>query len=185
MGKRLFAAIKIQPDVRFLQHLKQLQNHLLRDHIKWVDPSNIHVTLKFFGDTPEENIPAICEALEKACTDFGAYDASLSQLGIFGSRHQPRVIWVSLEPAATFKGLEQRITDALLPLGYQRDRQNFVPHLTLGRINKIADLKGFQSALDTYRDNLKLNYKATSVILYESILQRSGPEYIRIAEFLL
>jgi len=185
MVKRLFAAVKIHPDVKFLQHLQTFRGKLMRDNIKWVEPGNIHVTLKFFGETPVEAIPGISEALRNACLGFGGFTALISQVGIFGSSYRPRVIWLKLEPAEVFQNLQQRIADQLEPQGYHNDRQNFVPHLTLGRINKIHDLKYFQETLETNREALHFKQPVTSLILYESLLQRTGPVYTVVEEFAL
>ncbi|MFU8845056.1 MAG: 2'-5' RNA ligase family protein, partial [Bacteroidales bacterium] len=61
--KRLFAAIKVMPDEEFMRVFMTLKRDLKNEKIKWVDPENIHITLKFFGETPESKIPLINDVL--------------------------------------------------------------------------------------------------------------------------
>ena len=57
--KRLFAAIKIHPSARFISVLNAISASLSHERIKWVEPENMHLTLKFFGETAENKIPAM------------------------------------------------------------------------------------------------------------------------------
>ena len=61
--KRLFAALKINPDAGFLTEYRNLQAAMKYQQIKWVEERNIHITLKFFGETQESEIPAISRPL--------------------------------------------------------------------------------------------------------------------------
>lgn len=183
MEKRLFAAFRIEPDDYFKRNFHTLQSKLFSDIINWVEPENIHVTLKFFGETPEEKIPAIRSALTAACQGFGPVDAIVARLGVFGSYHQPRVIWIGLEPGSAFKNLQQRIAKQIEPLGFLPDRQNFVPHLSLGRVKKIKDLHYFQQTLEEGRDAIKLKQRLTELYLYESVLQQTGAVYKVLSHF--
>jgi 2'-5' RNA ligase len=185
MGKRLFAAIHIHPDSSFLRRFSELQHKLHLDKIKWVENENLHVTLKFFGETPEEKIPAIISALRNACNQQHDFSLQTGEIGIFGSSYKPRVIWLNLQMPEPFHTLQQSITTELEPLGYVNDRQNFVPHLTLGRINTIKDMTLFQQHMETNRNQLMLTQQAHELILFESILQPSGPVYVALEQFLL
>jgi len=182
--KRLFVAIKIDPDPGFLQVFRTIKSCLGQERIKWVEENNLHLTLKFLGETPEEAIPNIKAALEPVTGVVRPFDYSLKGLGVFGSRYSPRVIWTGLEPSEKFTFLMKDIKEKFELIGIPGDRQNLVPHLTLGRIKSIADRIIFQRTIDRFGNYVSLTYKAESVILYESILTRTGPEYHILQKYL-
>lgn len=51
--KRLFIAIPLVAGPELMLLLKKLQTGLNYERIKWVNPAQIHLTLKFLGETPE------------------------------------------------------------------------------------------------------------------------------------
>ena len=64
--KRLFAAIKVTPDENFLKIYYGLMKGLHFAKINWVKPENMHLTLKFFGETPEEKIELINNVISES-----------------------------------------------------------------------------------------------------------------------
>lgn len=179
--KRLFAAIKIHPSDVMLDILEDITSQLSGDKIRWVDPRNMHLTLKFFGETPEEEIDSIVGAIDEATEDCSSFELYLRDTGIFGSRYNPRVIWFGIEPNPLIDSLFHKMKNELEAIGYEYDRQNFVPHMTIGRIRQIRDKKYFQKIIDRFKSVEIQREVIDEVILYESILHREGPEY-RIVE---
>ncbi len=173
--KRIFAAVKIVPQPALTRFIDEFQQHLADSSIRWVDPKNLHLTLKFFGETPEEKISEIEKALEKI--NFAPFDLELGNLKIFGSRYNPRVLFVEALKAESFMILGFLVNEKIKPLGYETDRQNFVPHLTLGRIKKISDREYFQQIIVNLSGRPLQTQHVSEFYLYESILHSSGPEY--------
>ncbi len=175
--KRLFAAVKITPSANFIKLYNSLRADLRFASIKWVPSENIHVTLKFFGETEESRIPDISKALKNASGKHDRFQVELKNVGIFGSSYDPRVIWLGMEKAEPLADLTRSVFDEIEKVGWQRDRQNFVPHLTIGRIKNIPDKRLFQKVID---DNRSANIQIVDISefhLYESILRREGPIY--------
>jgi len=181
--KRIFAAIKIIPCENFLQIYYRLKNAMKNDKIKWVPEANIHITLKFFGETNEKTIYNICEVLDDVSSDFLAFNIIFSKVGIFGSSYNPRVIWFGIEPNKTLLSIEKELNNKLEQIGIINDRQNFVPHLTIARIKSIWDKKSFQRKIDEYKNIEIQNFHADKIILFESILKAKGPKYEIIESF--
>ncbi len=184
--KRLFVGVPISPDPALGMLLARLKNSLQQSRIKWVRLQNLHLTLKFLGETPVDKIAALNEALQAVASQHQAFAYSFDKCGVFGSRYDPRVIWVGAEshPEAMNK-LAHEVLNACAAEGFPRDRQNFVPHLTLGRINNIADKGHFQ---DVMRHLPAATYQHLSVNefhLYESVLHPTGPEYNILSTFSL
>jgi 2'-5' RNA ligase len=175
--KRLFAAIKVTPSESFLSRYFALKKSLEGEKIKWVDPGNIHITMKFFGETPEHHIPAIHAALEKAAAVSDPFDFNIVNTGIFGSAYKPRVIWFGIEPADGIISLAETIFDQLQEIGIERDRQNFVPHLTIARIKYLENKNHFQEVISRHRDGQIQKEEVNVFHLFESQLGRLGPKY--------
>ncbi|MCK4568818.1 MAG: RNA 2',3'-cyclic phosphodiesterase [Bacteroidales bacterium] len=181
--KRLFAAIKIHPDEVFLKRYYAIKKALKDEKIKWVNPENIHITLKFFGETPEHHIPGINVALRHASKEVTPFDLVLQNTGIFGSSYNPRVIWFGIEPHDRVVLLSQSILEELEGIGIKRDRQNFVPHLTVARIKNLEDKKFFQMVIDKNKEGFIQKEEVNEFHLFESILQPEGPKYELIETF--
>lgn len=177
MTKRLFIAARIIPDKPFLDHIGRFRTALRRERIKWVELNNIHFTLKFLGETEEQLIPVIDTKLREAAMQNDSITIKLHNLGIFGSRYQPRVVWAGMEPYESLKSLMQSVHRNLEEAGFPADRQNLVPHLTLGRIKELTDISFFQSCVEKFRLCTSEPLLIEKIILFESILRHEGPVY--------
>lgn len=175
--KRLFIAVKIDPSERLLEKYQQLKQGLIHDKITWVQPDKMHITLKFFGDTFEERMPEIISVMERVAKDYGPLHFHIRGAGIFGSRYKPRVIWLGIPDGEPLSLLGTALIGALEKEGWESDRQNFVPHLTVGRIKYIQDKKFFQQKLDDFGTEDLQSVEIGEMILYESKLKPRGPEY--------
>jgi 2'-5' RNA ligase len=181
--KRLFAAFKIYPDPDFMAKYIGLKHELRVEPIKWVEEHNIHITLKFFGETEEYKIPEICSVIRKRASMVSCIDLHLAGLGIFGSSYAPKVIWVGIEPYDDLSMMMKSLHNDLKIIGFEPDRQNLVPHLTLGRIKFLKDKIRFNRAINQYKTISSEPIHIDEIILYESILHREGPEYIVLEKF--
>jgi 2'-5' RNA ligase len=182
--KRLFVAIKVNPDEKFLAQFRILKSSLMHERIKWVEDHNIHITLKFFGETEEAKIPRISAVLRSIASQTKPFSFLLKHLGIFGSSYEPRVIWIGIEPYQELEILMRRIRDQLKPLGFDLDRQNLVPHLTLGRVKSLKDKQLFNRSIERFNSISSEKLKTGSFILFESILKKEGPIYRSLDTFL-
>ena len=178
--KRLFTAIKIHPSARYISLFNEISFSLRHERIKWVEPENMHLTLKFFGETNEEKIPAITNALKNGVAQSKPFTLKIMNTGIFGSRYDPKVIWFGIEKQAELDNLAKNIFTELGKSVWQQDRQNFVPHLTIGRIKELKDKPLFQQIISKYNAVEIQEENVTEIILYESILRREGPLYVEV-----
>lgn len=183
--KRLFVAIKIIPQKELLKAFRDIQKRCFAGKIKWVDPDLFHLTLKFLGDTPEDKIEPVSEVLEEVTEETAGFSFDLAGLGIFGSSYRPRIIRVNVEKGGQLEILGNELLNRFDDVGFKRDRQNFVPHLTLGRIKQVSDKKLLQKTVSDYGSVFFQTVRVKTVILYESILHSSGPEYIILKEYKL
>ncbi|GMT45234.1 MAG: RNA 2',3'-cyclic phosphodiesterase [bacterium] len=183
--KRLFVAIKVVPDENFLKSYAALRHALQLEKISWVKPDNFHLTLKFLGKTPEERFSTLRTALQQVAKQTTVFPMKMAGTGIFGSSYKPRVLWFSVENDDAIHRLGEDVLSVLDNAGFPRDRQNFVPHLTIGRINKIEHKKIFQDAVAAHRHDFLQKFTVDKIILYESLLKPSGVTYRVVMEFAL
>ena len=145
----------------------------------------IHITLKFLGETKEDRIPEINRVLEEVVANTNGFSFSLQKLELFGSAYDPRVIWVGIEPYTELASAMKIIREKMIILGFVSDRQNLVPHLTLGRIKFLKDKKLFQQIIDQNRGVSSQEISVDNIILFESILKKEGPVYLAFKTFQL
>ena len=177
--KRTFLAISIPCGTEFPALVEKLKKNLQHErYINYVKTNQIHLTLKFVGDTPEDDIPAIIEACRKVAKRHQSFAMDFDRTGLFGSNHSPRVLWLGMndQPQALF-ALENDLLDAFDDLGYLRDRQNFVPHLTVCRIKQLIDKQFFMQVYNAIEQKTYLHADVKELVYFQSFLQPSGPFY--------
>ena len=183
--KRLFIAIKIIPDENFLSVYNSLRNNLKASLIKWVEPDKMHLTLKFLGETHEKEIPKIKQLLQDFALNHSEMEISFDKVGIFGSSYNPRVIWFGMENNEKMRELGEGLLNTFHENGYRRDRQNFVPHLTVGRIKKVENKKFFQKQINKVKGKHLQTFNVSEIILFQSRLTPQGPIYTELGKFKL
>ncbi|MBN2616005.1 MAG: RNA 2',3'-cyclic phosphodiesterase [Bacteroidales bacterium] len=184
--KRLFVAIKIIPDEQFLSVYHALKKEMVLDTLKWVEPHNFHLTLKFIGNTSSERIPVLVKALKEVSKRYEPFTFSLEKTGLFGSSYRPRILWFGSEnPSETLISLGEDVLETLDKAGFLRDRQNFVPHLTVARIKQIVRKEAFQETIQKHQNGFIQKVEVNQIYLYESILRPEGPLYKVVETFSL
>jgi 2'-5' RNA ligase len=185
MGRRLFIAIKVSPDADTLNHIYRIVKRLEGEAIKWVDFSGIHLTLKFLGDTEPELIPEIKEALANLAQFHKSMNLKMEGIGVFPNPNKPRVLWLGLEQDEKLTQLAKHIEKEMEKIGFEPEQKEFKPHITLGRIKFIRDLRNLQKLLDQYKDKYFQDVAVEEIILYESTLTPAGARYKALAKFKL
>jgi len=183
--KRVFLAINFNDCVFINEYISELKSNLRAENIKWVEPKNAHLTLKFFGPTTNVQLQLIENTLETNLKNKQSFSLVFDKLGIFGSKYQPRLLWMGMENSDDILKLQNEIMLALEGIDIESGRQNFVPHLTIGRIKNLQSKKYFQSVIDHYKIFASPPILINRIFLYESILRKEGPEYRVLKEFVL
>jgi 2'-5' RNA ligase len=185
---RLFVACELPAEMKAA--LASLQEALRKKgapRLRWVRPEGIHLTLKFLGAVPQEKVAAICEALAPTVQGIPPLALSLAEVGTFGGRRGARVLWVGmqgdLEPLAC---LQQRVEEALEPLGFPPEHRPFSPHLTLARVPDRAGSDERQNVWElakTVKAPPAAAVTISQLSLMRSILGPGGAVYERVAAF--
>ncbi|MCK5083321.1 MAG: RNA 2',3'-cyclic phosphodiesterase [Candidatus Omnitrophica bacterium] len=175
---RTFIAIPLDPQIR--QTIAQAQNHLkeLDCSIKWVDPENIHLTLKFLGEVKLKKIDAVKQALEDLLKSVKPLPIELTQLGAFPDVKRPRIIWVGLnDDTKAISQLVSALEETLGKIGFKKEGWPFSPHITIGRVRSPKNLHLLSESISNYSLPGYLKQTARNITLYKSILTPAGPVY--------
>jgi 2'-5' RNA ligase len=175
---RTFVAVFPPPEVR--SALAGAARELpVVGEVRWVRPENVHLTLKFLGEVPEDDLDRVAEALEPLRLRHGPFEARLSSFGGFPSARRARIVWAGIgEGSEPLRALVRDVEASLEPLGFEREERAYVPHMTLGRA------RGRPVALEAVETPSPIpGFRVRSVELVESVL--GGSAYSTLATYLL
>ena len=146
---RAFIAIQLPDSIRE-RLVREVQAPLkqLPDRITFVKEENIHLTLRFLGEIPEDKLDELIRTVDK--TEFGIspFELTIKGTGFFGSRRSPRVIWVGMETKDELKILSTKIEQLVRSLGLPKRDHPFSPHLTLGRVRHTRNGERIANVLE-------------------------------------
>ncbi len=134
---RAFVALQLPEEVTeaLWEVQSRLKNLDAMHGLKWVDPYDAHITLKFLGDTPIPQLPALVEALDEVAERWEPFEVQLEALGAFPNVHRPSVLWIGVaEGEKPLTHLYNAVEVALKKIGFKPVRETFVPHVTLARV---------------------------------------------------
>jgi 2'-5' RNA ligase len=177
---RAFIAVEIAaPTIASISAaIEQLKPRI--EGVRWIAPSNFHLTVKFLGDIDESKVNPVGEALTSALRPFPPCTINAKGLGVFPSIKRPRVLWVGLVGSELIT-LATQVDLALVRLGFSREERGFTPHLTIGRWRQGAKTDStLGTALDRWQDFDFGPSAIDEVILFQSMLKPKGAIYSRI-----
>ncbi len=180
---------------RLIALQERFQEVLERDFpglgMKWVSGENIHLTIKFIGETEDTLIPLMCDRIRVLIrlTPLPPFQVQCVSLGAFPSLEQPRIFWAGLDPqSAEVATLLHRLVEReLYNLGIAKEGREFNPHITLGRLKTSKETtKEKVTELGATFHELGANFGRCFIkdmVLYESFLKPDGPIYKVVDRF--
>jgi 2'-5' RNA ligase len=177
---RLFVAI--EPSVEVADRLEAEIARLARlgADVKWASRSHLHLTLRFLGQVADDLVPKLCGVVLEAAG--AALPLEARGAGTFPPGGRPRVVWAGVTGRgdAAKDGLfrlRRAVHEGASALGCAGDRDDFHPHLTLGRVRSGRRATGLVEAIRQARDAAFGAFEAREVVLFESRLSPSGSVY--------
>ncbi len=180
---RTFIAFELPPAVILLLQKMQQDLKRLKIRARWVQPENIHLTLKFLGNINPDDIDKIGAAMTGAAIEFSPITLAVSGIGVFPGIKRPRVIWLGLGgDIRSLLALQGRLEEKLVGVGFPKDKRSFKAHLTLGRIKQAASQALVRQMLNEYATLRSVDATFNQIILYKSDLQPSGAVYSKLKQ---
>lgn len=184
---RTFIAIPLDDQVH--GELAQVQARLKHADagLKWVDPSNIHLTLKFLGEIDPQRLPHIKESLQKILLSHIPFHIHIHRVGAFPTPSHPRIIWAGIrEGIKECILLQKDIESSMEVLGFAKEGRDFSPHLTLARVSSSRNRDSLINRLEAEKEfSCGNDLLVKSIILFRSQLTAKGPIYTPIETFYL
>jgi 2'-5' RNA ligase len=147
--------------------------------VKWVEPHNLHLTLKFLGDVHERDIAKVCQAVADGAVEVTPFELEIRGAGAFPSAARPRTVWLGAgEGAEPMVVLHDRVEAALAELGYREEHRRFQTHLTIGRVRGTGQgIAELGTLLQQQADVLVGRMTVGKVTVFCSTLTSQGPIY--------
>jgi 2'-5' RNA ligase len=179
---RSFFAFDIT-DGEVIRRLEEVQGLLAKTgaNLKLVKPQNIHLTIRFLGNTSPLMLDAVYEEMKHV--SFSPFEITLRGLGAFPNLNRPRVVWAGIKKGADelvkiFEQLEPR----LRKLGFKPDKKGFSPHLTIARVRTGRNKIQLTTTIRELEDYDFGFVKAECLRLKKSVLTPRGPIYSILRE---
>jgi len=182
---RAFIAIELPAHVcdAIQKQTARLRQTLGNDLIRWIPTQNMHLTLKFLGDTATSHLEFLKQLLAREADAHPQFDFQLGGLGAFPTLKRPRLLWIGIHAPADLASLQRSIEAGTSRLGYELEERAFSPHLSIGRVRQNVsppDLQKIRTALDTIQlGNIGIA-RVDSVHLFKSDLQPGGSIYTKL-----
>jgi 2'-5' RNA ligase len=186
---RVFIAIDINEEIR--ASIRALQGELKDEagigkrEVKWVEPTNIHLTLKFLGEIRDEEITDVCTIVERIVGRYNSFNLSVESLGYFGGR-SARVCWIGVGAGKeTLCQLQEELEEEFENGGWPKEERAFTGHLTVCRIKNIRAGQRIAEVSSNYKDLEAGSVSVDSVKVYQSELTPKGPIYSVLGSYSL
>jgi len=174
---RTFISVTLPNGIVSLSRMLKTTVKSTKDIVNWVNPGNIHLTLKFLGHTPHEATDEINNILNEVVVNHSVMELEIKGTGCFPKIESPRVLWLGVE--GNVGRLQKFVADLnirLEILGFQLDEKDYIPHITLARVKIPAkDTLDITNFMNTSFEPIKFNINR--IRFMSSELFSNGPIY--------
>jgi 2'-5' RNA ligase len=182
---RVFIAIELSVHVcdAIQKQTARLRQILGNEVIRWVPAQNMHLTLKFIGETSTSHLDFLKQLIAREANVHQQFNLQLGGLGSFPNLRKPHLLWIGVHAPAELASLQKSIEAGTTRLGYEQEERAFSPHLSIGRVRQNIsqpELQKIRTTLDTIQlGNIGIA-RVDSVHLFKSDLQPSGSIYTKL-----
>jgi RNA 2',3'-cyclic 3'-phosphodiesterase len=184
---RTFIALNTPPEWEV--ETARIQNSLKKAapgaDIKWVEPKNIHLTLRFLGYIQPSEVGPISDGLKQVASGINHFAVVSRDVGCFPHCRNPRVIWIGLnDPDAVLGNLQKAVVQATRDFGEPPEERPFKAHLTLARVKHLSNENARLLQAQIEKTELKLPpWRVTELLFLQSHLSPAGARYEALGRF--
>ncbi|UCE73704.1 MAG: RNA 2',3'-cyclic phosphodiesterase [Methanomassiliicoccales archaeon] len=180
MTFRAFISVDVEVQSKLEEFWEKLKGS--NAPMKLVELENIHMTLKFLGDTDEKLIDDIAGVMALSVESTEPFTVELKGTGAFPNLNYMKVIWVGLENAEGLVDIAKTLNRELEKLGFQKEKKGFRPHVTLARVKGARNKNRVQEILREYEKETFSSQRVECIRLKKSVLSGKGPTYTTVKE---
>lgn len=180
---RTFVAIDVSPEIRTAatKLIRRLEQTSAK--VRWVEPENLHLTLKFLGEVDQLKILEVCREVTAAVAELPPFLIEARGAGAFPSLERPRTVWIGIgQGRQELEILHEVLDERLDQLGIRAEGRQFKPHLTIGRVRGggpgIAELGRLLQAEANFAGGM---VDVPEVVVYSSLLLKGGARHEALA----
>lgn len=179
---RTFVAVETSEEVRSALETVQASLRRQRVRARWVRSAGMHLTLKFLGEIPADQVPRATDALRRAADGQAGFSLTVAGIGVFPDLRRPRVVWAGLSGGiAPLAALQIRVEEALAAVGFPREARPFRAHLTIGRCSEPAAPEAMAEAVRTLSGRCFGEFEVREIVLFQSELKPEGAVHTALA----
>ncbi len=179
---RTFVAVETSEEVRSALEAVQASLRQRWVRARWVRPTGMHLTLKFLGEIPADQVPRAADALRRAADGQAGFSLTAAGIGVFPGPRRPRVIWAGLSGGtAPLADLQLRVEGELAAVGFPREDRPFRAHLTIGRFSEPAAPEVMAEAVRTFAGKCFGEFEVREIVLFQSELKPEGAVHTALA----
>lgn len=177
---RGFIAVDIEPFPKLIQFENEIKNS--GAIVKLVEPENVHITLKFLGETDEALIDKIEEIMKSAVEGINHFDIKFKGSGVFPNQNYIKVIWIGIENIEQISKIAKKIDEQTSMIGFEKEKRGFSAHLTIARVKSARNKDNLLQIIEKYKDIEFGISNVNSITLKKSELTPKGPIYTTLNE---
>lgn len=148
---------------------------------RWVEPENMHLTLRYVGPVDEGEAEDVDAALA-AVRGEPAFGLSLSGIDAFGSGHRVRAVWAGVAPEPALVHLRDKVESACVRAGLAPEGRRFTPHVTLARLKGVPE-EPVRDFIEAHGGFAAAPFAVQAFTLFESLLGRGGAHYVALRDY--
>ena len=149
-----------------------MKNQAPLKDLRWIDPQNWHITLRFLGNLDPAQLTVLLAVLSKTLVEHRSFNIRFKRIHYFPSTSKPQVIAALFAPSSELLALARTSELAARAIALTPEKRLFRPHLSLARYSKQQPVY-LPQAISL--DNLSL--AINQVVIFSSELTPCGPIY--------
>lgn len=171
---RIFLAIDLAPKVKdvLYQGLSDMRKEY--PSWNWIDKENYHITLYFFGEVDEQNLPKLKSRIQDALYDQEHFYLYSQSADLF--MKQKLTLFLTFRREKKIEELVGKLNTAF----YTKNGQRFIPHLTFARCKIPSKQQYFLLQKKISRISIDLEFVVDKIILFQSVLEGKKPIYKKL-----
>lgn len=177
---RGFIAIDIDVFPKLVQFENEIRNS--GANVKLVEPENIHITIKFLGDTDEGLVERIEEIIKDAAGGLDPFEIKLKGAGVFPNNNYIKVMWIGIENGERIGKIANKIDEKISELGFEKEKRRFSAHLTIARVKSAKNKEKLLQLIEKYGEIEFGTLMVNTIKLKKSELTSKGPIYTTLKE---
>jgi len=185
MKHRIFIAINLPENIK--NRLSSYRDKWPDLPVRWTKKENLHITLEFLGYLMDEELMELSQKTKELALKNESFSIHLSKIcyGPPDGRAPKSMNALHSSPRSTYSSIKSKSPRMVWVTGEKTKEFNLLPHITLGRL-KTWEWRRFEpEERPEVNEEIDLTFEVNSIEIMESVLKRTGPEYIILESCLL